>query len=119
MSGERLPQRQTAAEYRLQQFGLMGEDAFQGHVIRMATSLGWEHFHVYNSRRSRAGYPDLHLWHPRMKLAMMRELKTMKGKVSADQREVMASMQAAGIDVGVWRPADIDGRIIQELKGQA
>ncbi|NVM97816.1 VRR-NUC domain-containing protein [Arthrobacter sp. SDTb3-6] len=116
MSGEQVTRVMTGAEFRAQQYARMTEAAFQSHVERLARWHRWDFFHVYNSRRSRPGYPDLHLWHP-VHGSMFRELKTMKGRQSPAQLEVEASMRAAGIDVGVWRPADLDGRIDDELRG--
>ena len=106
-----------AAEYRLQQFGLMTEEVLHGHVVRLAKDLGWSFYHTRNSRRSQPGYPDLHLWHPKYG-QLFRELKTMKGKQTPDQIRVERELRAAGADADVWRPADLDGRIIQELKGK-
>ena len=117
MSGDPVFRVLPAAEYRLQQFGLMKEAAFQAHVVRLAAVQGWKVFHVYDSRRSQPGYPDLHLWHPGHGASLFRELKTMKGRLSPDQVRVLESMKAAGIDVSVWRPSDLDGRILDELRG--
>jgi hypothetical protein len=105
-----------AAEYRAQQFGAMSEEVFQARVEQLATQLGWSFYHTHNSRRSQPGYPDLHLWHPKYG-QLFRELKTMKGKQSVKQLEVEASMRAAGVKVAVWRPADLDGLILEELRG--
>lgn len=118
MSGSRAVRPLSADEFRAQQYGLMTEKAFQSHVERLARWHRWDFFHVYDSRRSKPGYPDLHLWHP-VHGQLFRELKTMKGRQSKDQLEVEASMRAAGIDVGVWRPADLDGRIDDELRGKS
>lgn len=117
MTNSPMPKPLPAAEYRLQQFGLMTEDVLQKHVIRLATSLGWSVYHTHNSRRSQPGYPDLHLWHPKHG-QLFRELKTMKGKQSPDQIRVEAELRAAGADVGVWRPADLDGLIVEQLRGK-
>lgn len=117
MSGDRVVRPVPAAEFRAQQYARMTEEAFQSHVERLALWHGWRFFHVYDSRRSQPGYPDLHLWHP-VHGSMFRELKTMKGRQSVAQLEVEASMRAAGIDVGVWRPADLAGRIDDELRGK-
>lgn len=116
MSGDQVGKVLTAAEYRAQQFGLMTEAVFQAQVERLAVWLGWEYFHVYNSRRSRPGYPDLHLWHPKHG-QLFRELKTMKGRQSVEQLEVEKTLRAAGADVGVWRPSGLDGLIEDELRG--
>ena len=105
-----------AAEYRLQQFSLMTEKVFQVRVEQLARTLGWDYFHVYNSRRSQPGYPDLHLWHPKHG-QLFRELKTMKGRQSLDQVKVERSLRAAGANVSVWRPSELDGLILDQLRG--
>ena len=94
----------------------MKESVFQAHVIRLARALGWDVYHTHDSRRSQPGYPDLHLWHP-VHGQLFRELKTMRGKQSVDQVRVERSLRAAGADVAVWRPADLDVRILAELRG--
>jgi hypothetical protein len=38
----------------------------------------------------------------------MAELKTDRGKVTADQSRVHDELRAAGVDVYVWRPSDWD-----------
>jgi len=115
MSGDQV--RVTGAQFRASWYAQMSEAEFQARVERMAGLRGWEFFHVYNSRRSKPGYPDLHLWHPRYG-QMFRELKTMTGRQSPAQLAVEASLRAAGADVGVWRPADLDRRIDDELRGK-
>ncbi|MEV8180315.1 VRR-NUC domain-containing protein [Specibacter sp. NPDC078692] len=95
----------------------MSEKVFQVHVERLARSLGWSIYHTHDSRRSQPGYPDLHLWHPGHG-QLFRELKTMKGKQSVEQLAVEKTLRAAGADVDVWRPSDLDGRILDELRGK-
>lgn len=116
MGSDLQPAPLTAAVYRAQEFGRMKEEVFQGHVIRLARALGWDYYHTRDSRRSQPGYPDLHLWHP-VHGQLFRELKTMRGRLSPDQVKVVASLTAAGADVAVWRPADLDGLILDELRG--
>lgn len=53
-----------AAQFRKTQARDMSESVFQSKVINMAKSLGWEHYHTHDSRRSVAGFPDLVLVHP-------------------------------------------------------
>jgi len=106
-----------APVFRARWYAEMTERDFQERVERMAGLRGWDFFHVYNSRRSKPGYPDLHLWHPKHG-QLFRELKTMKGRQTPDQLAVEASMRAAGLDVAVWRPADLAGRIDDELRGK-
>ena len=39
----------------------MSERDFQGQVISMAEALGWLVYHTYDSRHSKAGFPDLNM----------------------------------------------------------
>ncbi|VXA93085.1 VRR-NUC domain-containing protein [Citricoccus sp. K5] len=95
------------------------EKQLQGTITDMATLLGWRWFHVHDSRRSPAGFPDLVLVHPGQGRTLWRELKTAKGRVSPDQKVWLADLVAAGEDADVWRPADLaSGRVLAELRGQ-
>jgi hypothetical protein len=98
-------------------------------VAGLATMLGWQsaHFRPAQNRRGRwetpvagelgKGWPDWFLCHPGYGRSMYRELKREGAIVSEDQARVMAVMAAAGCDVGVWHPHDLDsGRILKELR---
>lgn len=87
-----------------------------------ATSRGWGWFHVSQSTIQLKsgkrvgdgkvrGMPDYLLWRDRF---IARELKTDRGKLSAAQQDVIAAWAAAGVDVGVWRPRDLE-RVLAEL----
>lgn len=91
------------------------EKAFQAATIELARAFRWRHFHPHDSRRSVAGWPDLVL--VRDGALMFRELKTERGRLTADQRDWLSALQVAGQDVGVWRPADwLNGTIEAELR---
>ena len=80
------------------------EREFQAMVIELATLLGWRCYHVPDSRRCEAGWPDLVLWRPpRFLLA---ELKTEKGRVSNIQQRTIGELRACGLEVHEWRPSD-------------
>jgi hypothetical protein len=51
------------------------------------------------------GWPDITLWHPERGF-MLVELKSQNGKIRPEQSEVLASLEAAGVEVHVWRPSD-------------
>jgi hypothetical protein len=61
------------------------------------------------------GWPDVHLTGPGG--VLYRELKSADGRLTADQAQYLADLQAAGQDADVWRPADLKpgGRIPQEI----
>lgn len=98
------------------------EKQFQQNVVDLVKALRGRWFHVFDSRRSVPGYPDLHIWFPncRRPVGMFRELKTEKGVVSREQVIVLEQFRACGYDVGVWRPSDwVSGRIQDELREAA
>lgn len=71
-------------------------------------------YHTHDSRRSAAGFPDWTFATARG--VMFRELKTDRGKVTADQQAWLAMLRGAGYDADVWRPADLEaGRIVWQL----
>ena len=89
----------------------MPEDAFQRQVEKLAESLGWKVYHTHDSRRSHPGWPDLVLGrHDRV---LFRELKTMKGRTTPDQKEWLELLNAAGHDAAVWRPVQLFDRTIE------
>jgi hypothetical protein len=67
-----------------------------------------------HAMRAAAGYPDWTFAGPGG--VLWRELKTMKGRPSADQTQWLEVLRSAGADAKVWRPADlISGLIVHEL----
>lgn len=93
----------------------MTEKQWEANVIQLATTLGWRHYHTHDSRRSPEGFPDLVLAHPR-KGILYRELKVGDNKPTVAQVEWLLLLAAAGGDVDVWYPKDID-RVRKELGG--
>lgn len=70
-------------------------------------------YHTYDSRRSARGWPD---WVVVGRRLLFRELKTIDGRLTSEQRKVGYLLQAAGADWDVWRPGDlVSGRIAREL----
>jgi hypothetical protein len=106
----------TAAQHRASVAEAMSEDAFLAQVRRLASDLGWLTYHTHDSRRSESGFPDLVLISPQQGRILFRELKKMKGRVSADQKSFLEALTAVGQDAAVWRPDDlVDERILAEL----
>ena len=80
------------------------ERDFQATVLELATLLGWRHYHVPDSRRSEAGWPDLALWRPpRFLLA---ELKTERGRVRPIQQQTIEELKQCALEVYIWRPSN-------------
>lgn len=104
------------------------EATFQAQVVELAHLLGWEVLHVrrsigrgnrWTTTTSVKGWPDLFLWHPRHGV-LARELKTddPRSQPTPEQVQVIASLCAAGIDAGVWRPRDFGDEIPSTLNGE-
>lgn len=81
----------------------ISEAAFQRQVIDLAILHGWWCWHDQDSRKNRAGLPDLILVKRRVVWA---ELKVPPRELTSDQEACLARLRAAGAEVHVWRPAD-------------
>lgn len=80
------------------------EAHFQAFVVEAARVLGWKLFHVYDSYRSPAGFPDLVM--VRRSRLIFAELKREKGVVSVEQEEWLAALSFTDAESYLWRPAD-------------
>ncbi len=85
------------------------EDAWDAQLFRgpkaLANMLGWDTYHVLRSKGSRAGYPDRTCVRERI---LWCELKRQKTKPTPDQVEWLDRLAAAGGEVYLWRPSDLD-----------
>jgi hypothetical protein len=83
----------------------------------MCERYGLTWYHTHTSKFSVSGFPDLVIagrW------VVYRELKRQKENPTKAQREWIAALEAAGADVGVWRPSDwLSGRVQSELAALA
>lgn len=80
------------------------EAQHQAAILELAQLTGWRWYHVPDSRRCPAGWPDLALWRPPR--FVMAELKRDNGRLSEAQRETIGELRQCGIEVYVWRPRD-------------
>jgi hypothetical protein len=84
------------------------EAEFQGMIVERARVRGWLVYHVYDSRRSSAGFPDLVM--VRAGKLVLAEVKTAKGRLSPAQAAWFAALSAVEdqprVTVAVWRPED-------------
>jgi hypothetical protein len=97
----------------------LSEAEFQQAVMDLARIFHWDVLHVRKSigrRNGKAGWqtttnirgwPDLFMFKAGCG-CIAAELKSATGKVTDEQRTVLASLAAAGVDAYVWRPADLD-----------
>ena len=87
----------------------LSEKDWQAHVVGVLRDHGWLVYHPYDSRRSAAGYPDLTAVHPERGLLLLVELKTARGRCTADQRRWMKALGGVvSVYNATWRPRDID-----------
>lgn len=98
------------------------EAQFQARVVRLAVVLGWSVFSIPDSRRATlAGYPDLTMFRASDKRLVFAELKREKGRLSNEQKKVLADMELLAnvgrCEVYLWRPSDWD-TIVETLKLQ-
>lgn len=93
----------------------ISEKEFMQAVIDLAKRNGWLIFHPHDSRKSEAGYPDLHL--VRGKVSMFRELKVGRNGLTGDQLVWLDALKEAGVDAGVWRPEEWP-QIVETLEGK-
>ena len=92
--------------------GSVTEAAFQDTVIKFAEFFRWYVYHTHDSRRSQPGFPDLVL--VRNGQIIFAELKSARGRVSADQQGWINELERCAWEVGnanllrvaVWRPAN-------------
>jgi len=83
------------------------EAEFQAAILEMAQRLGWLCYHVYDSRRSVPGFPDIVAVHPVHGVVFL-ELKTVKGRVRPEQKRWVDMLNTAGQRAYIVRPTDID-----------
>ena len=86
---------------------LVTEAQLQRTIEEMSIRLGWEFFHDNDSRRNKAGLPDLLLVHPTHGVRWL-ELKTVKGRVRPQQQYWMDLLAMAGQRVYLIRPDMMD-----------
>jgi hypothetical protein len=97
----------------------MSEEELQTAVTHLATLYGWRWYHVYDSRRSNPGFPDLVL--TRRGRLIFCELKSQRGKVRPEQQDWLNDLdeverKTGGLVVArLWRPSDWLSNEIEEV----
>lgn len=84
----------------------MTEAQFQDQIT---TLCDWYHLrwhHETDSRRSKAGFPDLVIVGNTVLFA---ELKTQTGRLTLEQHQWIDTLRNAGAEVHIWRPEDWPG----------
>jgi hypothetical protein len=91
-----------------------GPDSLLANVCKQADEFGLYWHHQRNSIGSKRGWPDLVI--VGRFGGIFRELKTMRGRLTRDQRMVGIRLRAARFDWDVWTPSHLlDGTIMREL----
>lgn len=91
----------------------MSEAELERHVRRITADLGLLAYHTRTSIGSQRGFPD---WVIAGRPVLYRELKTQRGKLTAQQTQWLDTLVQCGQNVGIWRPEDLlSGRIAREL----
>ena len=100
-----------------QDFTAMKESYFQSQVIMLAKLHGWLVMHTRaveirpgvwkTPLTGHPGFPDLVLCHA-SRGVIFAEIKSSIGKLSTSQELWFGRLSAAGMEVHVWRPNDID-----------
>jgi hypothetical protein len=82
----------------------ISEDHLQQRITMLCDYLHLKWHHETDSRKSKKGWPDLVIAGPDRVIFV--ELKSEKGRVTAEQQDWLDTLASAGAVVKVWRPAD-------------
>lgn len=74
----------------------MTEAQLQDTIVEALDLFGWLSFHDNDSRRNRAGFPDICAVHPRTGWLLFYELKSHRGKLRPAQEMWISALAAAG-----------------------
>ena len=109
--------------YKQKPIESLSEAEWQAWIVDLARWLGWRCFHPRPAQISgrwathhtgEPGFPDLTLVHPRRGFIMV-ECKTQRGRLTPGQKLWHVELDAAGVEVYVWRPSDY-AEVEQRLK---
>jgi hypothetical protein len=90
----------------------LSEQDWQARVLDLAEHTRWLRYHVYDSRRSAPGFPDLTLL--RGDQLVFAELKSAGGRVTPAQQVWLDGLtRVRHLHVHVWRPGD--WRTVQDV----
>ena len=82
------------------------EAQFLNQVRSLARILGWFTYHPQLSKWSERGFPDITM--VRGNRLVFAELKNEKGKTTVFQDEWLERLGQTGVEVYLWRPADLE-----------
>lgn len=82
-------------------------------VLALADTLGVRAHHEVDSRRSRAGLPDLILVGRRVEFWELKVENPARGRLSNEQADWIAALLAAGVTARVVRPSQLVDRTVE------
>jgi hypothetical protein len=104
------------------------EAQLQAAVIDTAHVFGWRVAHFRPAKTSRGwrtavaadgkGFPDLVLVHPGTGRLLFSELKSYRGKPTAEQEQWLIALERTDAEVYVWTPSDWPALITRALSGR-
>jgi hypothetical protein len=77
-------------------------------VTDLAQQLGWLTYHVFNSRRSTHGFPDLVLVRDRVVYLELKREDRKSSKATEEQLRWLRKLRDAGAEVYLVRPSHLD-----------
>ena len=88
------------------------EKEFQSALVGEAKRLGWLVYHTYDSRRSKAGFPDLCMVKPPRVVFVELKTDAKSSQPTAAQKEWLTALKKSDTLIAdLWRPADYDAAI--------
>lgn len=97
----------------------MTEAQLQACVIDAAKRGGWLWWHDNDSRRNKAGFPDLVLLHAKTGRLVFAELKSATGRIRPEQQTWINALAWGGHLIYTWRPEHWhNGFILRVLLGE-
>jgi hypothetical protein len=84
----------------------MTEKQLAKNIVSEARRWGWRAHYAWTSIHSPKGWLDLVLCKP--PVILFCELRCERGKLTQEQSEWIACLQAWGLDARVWRPGDLE-----------
>lgn len=84
------------------------EAALREWIRDLCKLFGWKMYFTWKSLHSPKGFPDLVLANPEQKRVIFAELKNEKRELTPEQRVWLDNLDAAGAEVYLWRPGDIE-----------
>lgn len=96
------------------------EKVFQSQVEQLLKLCGYDYYHTWKSYHSPKGFPDIVAIKERggtIINCFVAELKSKKGRITAEQQRWLYLFQLRGIEGYIWRPSDWE-EIVKIIKGE-